>query len=59
MKKVLLKTANTVLRPAGVQIYREGMDMESVLKRLARSRGRHRDGRRYRRVGRALERNVR
>jgi FkbM family methyltransferase len=36
MKKVLLKAANAVLRPAGVQIYREGMDMESVLKRLSK-----------------------
>lgn len=39
MKKVLLKTANAVLRIAGVQIYRAGMDMESVLKRLARRAG--------------------
>jgi len=36
MKKALLKLANAVLHPAGVQIYREGMDMESVLKSLAR-----------------------
>jgi FkbM family methyltransferase len=39
MKKVLLKAANAVLRTAGVQIYREGMDMESVLKQLAKRAG--------------------
>lgn len=39
MKRVLLKAANAMLRPAGVQIYRAGMDMESVLGRLARRAG--------------------
>jgi FkbM family methyltransferase len=39
MKKVLLKAANALLRPVGAQIYREGMDMESVLKRLANRSG--------------------
>jgi FkbM family methyltransferase len=34
MKLALLKIANTLLRPAGAQIYHEGMDMESVLRRL-------------------------
>ena len=39
MKKVLLRAANAVLRTAGVQIYREGMDMESVLRQLGKRAG--------------------
>ena len=35
MKLALLKIANSALRPLGVQIYHEGLDMESVLRRLA------------------------
>lgn len=39
MKRALLKAANAVLHVAGVQIYKEGMDMESVLKHLAARAG--------------------
>lgn len=35
MKLKLLKIANSALRPLGVQIYHEGLDMESVIRRLA------------------------
>jgi FkbM family methyltransferase len=35
MKLALLKIANSTLRPLGIQIYHEGMDMASVLRRLA------------------------
>jgi FkbM family methyltransferase len=35
MKLALLRIANATLRPLGVQIYHEGIDMESVLRRLA------------------------
>jgi FkbM family methyltransferase len=35
MKLKLLKIANRALRPLGVQIYHEGLDMESVIRRLA------------------------
>ncbi len=38
-KRALLDLANTVLRPTGVQLYREGTDMKSVLERFpARAR---------------------
>ena len=36
MKRALLNAVNAVLRPMGIQIYREGMDMGSVLRRLAK-----------------------
>jgi FkbM family methyltransferase len=39
MKLALLKIANSLLRPLGAQVYREGMDMESVLRRLSRHAG--------------------
>lgn len=35
MKLILLRIANTLLRPIGVQLYHEGSDMESVIRRLA------------------------
>jgi FkbM family methyltransferase len=35
MKRELLGIANAALRPLGVQIYKQGMDMESILKRTA------------------------
>lgn len=35
MKKQLLKLANSMLVPAGVQLYRRGIDMESVLRTMA------------------------
>lgn len=35
MKLLLLRIANAALRPLGVQIYHEGLDMESVIRRLA------------------------
>ena len=35
MKKQLLKLANGLIAPLGVQIYRKGFDMESVLKQIA------------------------
>lgn len=35
MKRQLLKLANTMLAPVGVQLYRRGIDMESVLKLIA------------------------
>jgi FkbM family methyltransferase len=35
LRRALLNLANSVLRPLGVQLYREGMDMRSVLARLA------------------------
>ena len=40
LKLTLLKIANAILRPAGVQIYKAGMDMESVLKLVGRMPGR-------------------
>lgn len=39
LKLALLGIANAALRPLGVQIYHEGMDMESVLKLVASSAG--------------------
>lgn len=39
MKRALLNIANSALRPLGVQIYKDGMDMESVLMRLSRRSG--------------------
>lgn len=36
LKSALLRGANAALRPLGVQLYREGMDMASVLRRVAR-----------------------
>jgi FkbM family methyltransferase len=35
MKRKLLGIANAVLRPVGVQIYKQGLDMESILARTA------------------------
>lgn len=39
LKLTLLKTANAALKPFGVQLYKDGMDMESVLKLVARMPG--------------------
>lgn len=35
MRKSLLRLGNSLLSPAGVQLYRKGIDMESVLRRVA------------------------
>ena len=40
IKLASLRIANATLRPLGVQIYHEGMDMESVLRRMAPRAGR-------------------
>jgi FkbM family methyltransferase len=37
MKRTLLNIANAGLRPFGMQVYKDGMDMESVLRRLGKS----------------------
>ena len=36
MKRKLLKMANAVISPLGIQIYKSGMDMESVMRQLGR-----------------------
>ena len=38
MKKQLLKLANGLIAPLGLQVYRKGLDMESVLRLIARRR---------------------
>jgi FkbM family methyltransferase len=35
MKRALLRVANAVLHPLGVQLYKNGMDMESVLRQMS------------------------
>ena len=38
-KRTLVNAANTLLRPAGVALYREGLDMQAALRHLARRAG--------------------
>lgn len=40
MKRTLLNVVNSVLRPLGMQIYRNGLDMESALRWVAQQGGR-------------------
>lgn len=39
MKRALVNIANTALRPLGVQIYKEGLDMESALRLISQQDG--------------------
>lgn len=39
MRRALLNVANSMLRPFGVQLYREGLDMRSILSHLAQRDG--------------------